>query len=219
MTIRILIVDDHPVARDGLAAWIATQPDMCVCGEASNSTQAAELLKTQHPDVVVLDIQLEAGSGLHFIAQIKNFNESIGILVWSMFGDEIYAERALQAGALGYINKQQATNRIAEAIRRVHVGRIFLSEEMAEKILASSTGNRKLHRGCGAERLTNLEFEVFRLIGEGLTTSQIADSLHRSVHTVESHRTHIKDKLGLKTAGELCRTAVQWMLENHGQRN
>jgi DNA-binding NarL/FixJ family response regulator len=131
-----------------------------------------------------------------------------------MYPDAIYAQRALQAGALGYINKRQATSHIVEAIRRVRDGKLYLCEETAEQLLGSVSGGGKQQKAAGVERLSDRELEVFRLIGQGHSTSQVAGRLHRSVHTVESHREKIKRKLALKTASELNRAAVQWMLEN-----
>jgi DNA-binding NarL/FixJ family response regulator len=214
MATKVLIVDDHPAVREGLAVRIASQPDLEVCGQAADTAEAVKLLEAVRPDVVVVDIQLETGNGLDLVERIKVRDDSIGILVWSMYPDNIYAQRALTAGALGYINKRHATSRIVEAIRRVRDGKIFLCEETAEQLLGNAVGRGKHLKASGVERLSDRELEVFRLIGQGLTTSQIAHRLHRSVNTVESHREKIKDKLALKTAGELNRAAVQWMLEN-----
>jgi DNA-binding NarL/FixJ family response regulator len=214
MATKVLIVDDHPAVREGLAVRIASQPDLEVCGQAADTAEAVKLLEATRPDVVIVDIQLETGNGLDLVERIKARDESIGILVWSMYPDTIYARRALHAGALGYINKRHATSRIVEAIRRVRDGKIFLCEETAEQLLGSAVGRGKHLKVSGVECLSDRELEVFRLIGQGLTTSQIACHLHRSVNTVESHREKIKDKLTLKTAGELNRAAVQWMLEN-----
>ena len=214
MATKVLIVDDHPAVREGLAIRIASQPDLEVCGQAADTAEAVQLIEAVRPDVVVVDIKLDTSNGLDLVEQIKARDASIGILVWSMYPDTIYAQRALQAGALGYINKRHATTRIIEAIRRVRDGKLFLCEEMAEHLLDGAVGGGKRRRVSGVEGLSDRELEVFRLVGDGLSTSQIAERLHRSVHTVESHREKIKDKLNLKTASELNRAAVQWMLEN-----
>jgi DNA-binding NarL/FixJ family response regulator len=214
MATKVLIVDDHPAVREGLGVRISSQPDMEVCGQAADTAEALELLESVRPDVVVVDIQLETSNGLDLVQRIHARDESIGILVWSIYPDAIYAQRALQAGALGYINKRQATSRIVEAIRRVRDGKIFLCAETAEQLLGNVTGRGKASKTSGVDCLSNRELEVFRLIGQGLSTSQVAERLHRSVHTVESHREKIKRKLALTTAGELSRAAVQWMLEN-----
>ena len=214
MVTKILIVDDHPAVREGLAVRITSQPELEVCGQAVDTAGAVKLLDMVRPDVVIVDIQLETGNGLDLVERIKIRDESIGILVWSMYPDGIYAQRRLQAGALGYINKRQATSRIVEAIRRMRDGKVFLCEEMAKQLLGSVVGRGKRLQASGVACLSDRELEVFRLIDEGLTTSQIARRLHRSVNTVESHREKIKGKLVLKTAGELNRAAVQWMLDN-----
>lgn len=214
MATKVLIVDDHPAVREGLAVHIASQPDMEVCGQAADAAEAVRLLDTIRPDVVIVDIQLETGSGLDLVERIKARDASIGVLVWSMYPDNIYAQRSLHGGALGYINKRQATGRIVEAIRRVAAGKIYLCEETAELLLEAAVDRGKHPRAAGVDRLSDRELEVFRLIGQGLTTSEVAGRLHRTVNTVESHRQKIKDKLGLKTAGELSRAAVQWVLEN-----
>ena len=214
MATKVLIVDDHPTAREGLAIRVASQPDMEVCGQAADTAAAVKLLEAVRPDVVVVDIRLETGNGLDLVERISARDESIGILVWSMYPDKIYARRALQAGALGYINKRQATIRIVEAIRCVRDGRIYLCEETAQQLLGTMVSRGKHLETSGVECLSDRELDVFRLIGQGLATSKVAGRLHRSVSTIESHRERIKCKLGLKTAGELSRAAVQWMLEN-----
>jgi DNA-binding NarL/FixJ family response regulator len=214
MAARILIVDDHPAVREGLAMRIAAQPDLEVCGEAADIPQALELAKTTSPDVVIVDIQLNTGNGLDLIDRLKATDKGVRILVWSMYPDAIYAQRALRAGALGYINKGNTTGRIVEAIRRVRDGKIYLAEDTAENLLSQGATGRP-GRVSGVEALSNRELEVFRLIGQGLASSQIAKRLSRSTHTIEAHRQSIKRKLNLKTAAELHRSAVQWMLE-HG---
>jgi DNA-binding NarL/FixJ family response regulator len=212
MPTKVLIVDDHPAVREGLAVRISAQPDLEVCGEAADIPQALELAKAHAPDVAIVDIQLKNGNGLELVGRFKELDKSIRVLVWSMFRDDIYAQRALRAGALGYINKECATGRIVEAIRRVRDGKIYLVDDTAQRMLALGAAGRD--KPGGVEALSNRELEVFRMIGDGLTASQIAQRLHRSNHTVEAHRQAIKRKLGLKTAAELNRTAVQWMLEN-----
>jgi DNA-binding NarL/FixJ family response regulator len=214
MDAKVLIVDDHPAVREGLAVRISAQPDLEVCGQASDAAEALELVKAVRPDVVVVDIQLKTGNGLDLIERIKTHDKSIRILAWSMYPDSQYAQRALHAGALGYINKENTSERIVEAIRRVRDGKIYLCEEMAEQLLSQTVGGTKHLKALGTESLSDCELEVFRLIGQGLSTSQIAQRLHRSSHTVEAHRQGIKHKLNVKTASELNREAVQWTLEN-----
>jgi len=214
MATKVLIVDDHPAVREGLAVRIASQADMEVAGQAATAAEALQLVQASRPDVVVVDIQLDGDNGLNLVQRIKAYDATVGVLVWSMYPDNVYARRALGVGALGYINKRHATSQIVEAIRRVREGRIFLSEETAERLLGTAVGRGRQLGVSGVESLSDRELEIFRLIGQGLTTSQVADRLHRSVNTVESHREKIKDKLGLKNAGELNRAAAQWVLEN-----
>ena len=215
MGAKVLIVDDHPAVREGLAVRIAAQPDLQVCGQAADVTEAIKLIEADPPDVVVVDVQLKTGNGLDLIARIKSYDKSIRILVWSMYPDQLYAERALRAGALGYINKEHTTGRIVEAIRRVRDGKTYLCEETAEELLGQAVGRGGQVKSSGVESLSDCELEVFRLIGQGLSTSQIAQRLYRSIHTVEAHRQKIKGKLHLKSASELNRAAVQWMLETN----
>jgi len=214
MSTKIMIVDDHPAVREGLAVRICAQPDLEVCGEAADIPQAMDVAKSVSPDVAVVDIQLKAGNGLDLIERLKAHDDSIRILVWSMYHDDIYAQRALRAGALGYINKECTTGRIIDAIRRVRDGKIYLAEETANHLLNQHVAGSKQGKPTGVESLSNRELEVFRYIGQGMSASQIAQRLRRSTHTVEAHRQAIKRKLKLKTAAELQREAVQWMLEN-----
>jgi DNA-binding NarL/FixJ family response regulator len=214
MVAKVLIVDDHPAVREGLAVRISSQPDLEVCGQAADMAEAMKLVEAVHPDVVVVDIQLKTGNGLDLVGRIKAHDKSIRILVWSMYPNALYAQRALHAGALGYINKENTTGHIVEAIRRVRDGKIYLCEEMAEQLLGQAAGGAKPLKASGVESLSDRELEIFRLAGQGLSTSRIAQRLHRSSHTVEAHRQAIKRKLNLKTASELNRAAVQWMLEN-----
>jgi DNA-binding NarL/FixJ family response regulator len=209
-----LIVDDHPAICEGLAVRISSQPDLEVCGSAADIAEAVKLVLTVRPDVVVVDIQLKNGNGLDLIHRIKAYDDAIPILVWSMYPDTIYAERALRAGALGYINKQNTTQDIVDAIRTVRDGRIFLSDETATRLLGHVIGAGNRLKASGVESLSDRELEVYRLIGQGLSTSQIAERLHRSSHTVEAHRQAIRRKMHLKSASELNRAAVQWVLEN-----
>lgn len=212
MRTRILIVDDHPAIREGLAARIANQTDMEVCGEAADLSQAIQLLKQLEPDVVIVDIQLKRSDGLQLVRRIKSQNESVGILVWSVYPDKLYAERALHAGALGYINKEHTTGRIVEAIRRIREGQIYLSEEMVQHLLGCAVGGNRNLRQSPIEKLSDRELEVFRHIGEGRTSSEIARLLHISPHTVDTHRQRIKEKLNLASIGELTQAAIRWTL-------
>lgn len=212
---RILIVDDHPAVREALAIRIGRQRDLEVCGEAADTNDALRLLADTKPDVAVIDISLKTGNGIDLIKRIKDRNKHTRILVWSMHSESLYAERALRLGALGYINKDQATDKIVEAIRRVLQGKIWLSEAMAERILqrAVGGGQQALPRSP-LDLLADRELEVFFLIGQGTKTADIADRLHLSVKTVETYRDRIRQKLNLNDGTELAHYATQWVLEN-----
>jgi DNA-binding NarL/FixJ family response regulator len=213
---RVLIVDDHPAVREALALRIGRQADLEVCGEAPDMGEALRLVADSRPDVAVVDISLKAGSGIDLIKRIKDRDDHIRILVWSMHSESLYAERALRAGALGYINKDQATDRIVEAIRQVLAGKVWLSEAMAERTLrrAVGTGRDEATRSP-LDALADRELEVFRLIGEGVKTADIAERLHLSVKTVETYRDRIRQKLDLSDGTQLAHYATQWVLD-HG---
>jgi DNA-binding NarL/FixJ family response regulator len=212
MTTRVLIVDDHPALREGLVTRISSHPDLEVCGEAADVAEAMKLVASAQPDVAVVDVQLKTGNGLDLVKRIKARDDSIRILVCSVYPDKLYAERALRAGALGYINKEHSTTRIIEAIRRVGDGKVYLCDEMAESLLSQAVGGTQPLRESPIESLSDRELEVFQLIGEGLSTAQLAKRLHISRHTVDTHRERIKEKLNLASAAELTRSAMQWVL-------
>jgi DNA-binding NarL/FixJ family response regulator len=209
---RVLIVDDHPSVREGLASRISRQPDLEVCGEAADIADALHALETSRPDVVVVDISLKTGNGIDLIKRIKIRDSSIRILAFSMYPDSLYAERALRAGALGYINKENTTGRILDAIRAVRDGEIYLSEETTKRLLHRSIGRTDKARVSLVESLSNRELEIFELLGEGLTTNQVAARLHLSVYTVDTYRRRIRQKLSLQNAAELINAAAQWVL-------
>jgi DNA-binding NarL/FixJ family response regulator len=212
---RILIVDDHPAVREALASRIGRQPDLEVCGEAADMSEALRLVADTQPDLAVIDISLKTGCGIDLIKRIKARNDSVHMLVWSMHSESLYAERALRAGALGYINKDQATDKIVEAIRRVLEGKVYLSDTMAEKMLQRAVGaGRKEPTRSPLDVLADRELEVFRLIGQGVKTAEIAERLHLSVKTVETYRDRIRQKLDLSDGTELAHYATQWVLEN-----
>lgn len=211
---RILIVDDHPMVRDGLNMRISMQPDLEVCGEAESADDALAMVKQTNPELVLVDISLKAGSGLDLIKRIKIHDAKIKMLVVSMYDETLYAERALRAGAMGYLNKQLSPVKVLEAIRAVLDGQRYLSAEMTDRLISQAIGVRDEQNKSAVDILSDRELEVFRLIGEGLATGIIARRLRLSPHTVDSHREKIKLKLNLKSAGELSRAAVQWKLEN-----
>ena len=208
---RIVIVDDHPVVRLGLRQMLKREQDLEVCGEAEGAAEALSVIEETSPDVVVVDISLKSGSGLALVKQLAAADRSIRTLVSSMHDETLFAERALRAGAAGYINKEEAIDRMVEAIRRVRSGSIYLSQPMTDRILQSiACGD--LERGrAPLEQLSDRELEVFELIGQGLTTRATADHLGLSVKTVETYRENIKNKLNLDNNNELICRAAQWV--------
>jgi DNA-binding NarL/FixJ family response regulator len=212
--VKILIVDDHPIVREGLAARINRQPDLTVVGEAEDVADALELVKSTKPDLVVVDLSLKSGQGLDLIKKINATTDKIKTLVSSMYDESLYAERALRAGALGYVNKQEMSEKIIEAIRMVLAGKIYLSPVMTERLLHRAVGVPPELARNPVETLSDRELEIFRMIGNGKTTRQIAGELHLSVKTVETHRENIKGKLNIVNGAELGREAVRWVMEN-----
>ncbi len=210
---RIIIVDDHPMMRDGLNMRISSQDDMVVCGEAATEDAAVELVKQLCPDLVLIDISLKEGNGIELVKRVRLLNATTKMLVVSTFQESLYAERALRAGALGYLNKNESNEKLIEAIRTVLQGDRYVSAETTQRLVSLALGNRAI-TDDPLETLTDRELEIFRLIGAGVSTSAIADQLFLSTHTIDSHREKIKRKLGAKTGAELNRQAVQSMLEN-----
>lgn len=208
---RILIVDDHPMMRQGLAALINNEKDLTVCGEAESAAQAMDAIAANQPDLVLADITLPDKSGLELIKDTLALHPGLRILVVSMHDESLYAERVLRAGGRGYIMKQEGGRRLMDGIRQVLAGQIYVSEKMSKRILELFSGQRNSSGGSPVEKLTDREFEVFQLVGEGKGTREIAEKLHLSVKTVEVHRLHIKEKLEIKTAAELIRFAVRWV--------
>jgi len=213
---KVLIVDDHPVVREGLAMHLATQPDLEVCGEAEDLPGAMTLLASAQPDVAIIDISLKGSSGIELIRRIRDRGHAVRILVWSMYPENLYAERALRAGAQGYLNKSQATRHVLDAVRAVLQGRVYVSGAIAEKILHRVVG-RKHEENSAIDSLSDRELEAFQLIGEGLTTESIADKMHVSPKTVETFRARIKEKLGISNLPELIQRAAQWVVESKYQ--
>ena len=211
--VRVLIVDDHPIVREGYARLISAEPDLEVCGEASDATEAMQLLAASSPDVAIVDISLRSGTGIELCKQIRDTDTHTRVLICSVHDESLYADRALRAGAMGYVNKEQPAAEVLAAIRRVASGRIALSQQMTERLLSRAVGADQPPDQSPIERLSDRELEVFELIGQGLTTHQIANKLHLSPKTVESYRENLKKKLELKSGTELTRHAVQWVLE------
>jgi DNA-binding NarL/FixJ family response regulator len=213
---RVLIVDDHPVVRHGLRELISAEPDLQVCNEASGATEAIALMEESTPDLVLVDISLRDGNGIDLIKRIRARHKSVRMLVVSMHDESLYAERAIAAGASGFINKQEATENLAAAIHDVLAGGIYVSPRTAER-LQSTRKERRESPQSEISRLSDREIEVFELIGRGMTTREIAARLSLSVKTIETHRMNIKSKLDLDTNVALIRRAVQWTLGSPGE--
>lgn len=211
---RILVVDDHPIVRQGIRSIIEREPDLAVCDEAEGMSQAMQSFFENQPDVIVTDISLENGSGVELVKELTARNPDLRILVCSMHDEMLFAERALRAGAKGYINKEEATDKLVTAIRRVATGHVYLSDKVTERMLCKRVGAADEQTPNPIEQLSDRELEVFEHIGRGVTTRQIAEKLHLSPKTVETYRENIKHKLNLSNATELTQHAVQWMLEN-----
>jgi DNA-binding NarL/FixJ family response regulator len=212
--IRIAIVDDHPSVREGLRMILDRESDFEVCGEAATVAEGLKMIGGETPDVAIVDISLGDENSLDMVRRLKSTKCTTRIVVWSAFDDLLYCERALSAGAVGYINKRQATSMIVKAIRKVMEGGVYVSEEMANHMMCRSVGGRPREELSPIATLSDRELEVFRMIGDGKTTVEISRALHLSVKTVETHRQRIKDKLQIEDAPKLIRAATQWVLEN-----
>ena len=209
--IRVLLVDDHPILRRGLVQLINAEPDLVVCGEAEDAPKAFEAAGVCQPDVAIIDISLKSGNGIELIKNLKARYPDLPTLVLSMHDESLYAERALRAGSLGYIMKEEAIEQVLVAIRHVLNGEVFLSEKMKSRMLQTLALGRQKVATSPLEQLTDRELQVFRLIGEGHSTRQIAAELHLSIRTVEAYREYIKTKLNLRNATELMQHAFHWV--------
>jgi DNA-binding NarL/FixJ family response regulator len=207
---RILLVDDHPVVRDGLADSINHEPDLTVCATAEDRPEALKAVEATKPDLAVIDLMLKSSSGLELIKDIQARWPKLLILVVSMHDETLYAERVLRAGARGYITKQQATHDILSAIRKVLSGGIYLSEKTASTVLARLTSKPQAVTDSVADLLADRELQVFEMTGRGLSTREIAEQLRIDMKTVDTYRTRIKEKLKLETASELLQLAIRW---------
>lgn len=212
---RVFIVDDHPIVRQGLAQMLTQEMDFTVCGEAESALQALQGIAELQPDLVLVDLSLKGGSGLALIKALKARQSTIPVLVVSMHDESLYVERVLRAGARGYVMKQEATDTMVRAIRRVLQGEIYVSDTMLTQLVGRLVLDAPDTRASALERLSHRELEVFRLIGAGYNTRHIAGVLRVSMKTVESHRAHIKEKLQLRDTGELVRYAMQWVDHGH----
>ena len=209
---RILVVDDHPIVRQGLALLINREPDLLVCGEAEDAVGAMHVLASSKPDLLIVDLSLNGPDGIDLLKNIRVTHPTLPVLILSMHDELIYAERALRAGANGYIMKQVATEKVLVAVRRILTGEIYVSDRIANRMLKHYITGAGTLRNSSIADLSDRELEVFRLIGEGQGTRQIAEALHLSVKTVESYQAHIKEKLSLRSARELMQHAIRWAM-------
>ena len=212
---RVLLVDDHPIMREGFVHLINHEPDLLVCGEAGTVGRALEAMAALKPDLMIVDISLGGASGLELIKDIHARQPRQPILALSMHDESLYAERALRAGARGYVMKQAPTATVMQAIRDVLRGAVYVSEQIRGHMLGKVVAGANRAAASDLECLSDRELEVFQLIGRGRRTRQIAEQLHLSVKTVETHRAHIKEKLGLPDGVALARLAVQCVERQH----
>lgn len=208
---RVLLVDDHPFMRAGLGALIDRQPDMQVCGEAGNPGEALQAIAREKPDLVLTDLTMPGRSGLEFVKDLKAAQPELAILIMSMHDETVFAERALRAGARGYIMKEAGGENLLMAIRQVLRGEVYVSPKMSARILEGLSGGKPRGSSSPIEKLTDREFEIFQLIGHGKSTRDIAEQLHLSPKTVDVHRANIREKLGLTDVTALIRHAVRWV--------
>lgn len=214
--LRILLVDDHPLVRDGIQARLSLRPQWVVCGEADSPENALRLLEELKPDVAIVDLSLGTGNGIELVKQLANHPYSPKILVFSMYDEKLYAQRAIQAGAMGFVNKQQGSDSLIDAIERILEGRIFVSAQLSDQVLSQLLKDPDRGVKDPIEQLTERELQVFESIGRGQTVQQIADALYLSAKTVETYRDRTKRKLNLRTSAELLRYAVQWVSDHAG---
>jgi len=214
--VRVFVVDDHPIARHGLLQLIGLQPDLVVCGEASNAFEALESISSLEPDIVVSDLSLGNGTdGIELLGALKRSGTRVPVLILSVHDEARHAERALRAGASGYIMKHEATEVLLTAIRQIMKGDLYVSERMGQSLVAQLLGAQKAPEKLSVKRLTDRELEIFSLVGKGRSTKQIAEELKISAKTVESHQSRIKRKLQIQNARGLIQRAIAWVAEEN----
>jgi DNA-binding NarL/FixJ family response regulator len=212
---RVFVVDDHPIFRLGLSKLVGFEQDLAVCGEANNTVQALDALRHTEADVVVVDISLPGANGMELVKSLRAEHPKLPLLVLSAHDENLYALRALRAGASGFLMKRESESSFIPALRAVLAGKIWVSSIFGQQLIYKIARGGE-NGGSPLDALTDRELEILRLVGEGKASSQIAESLHLSVKTVECHRLHVKEKLNLKTAGELARFAVEWVSQQEG---
>jgi DNA-binding NarL/FixJ family response regulator len=208
---RILVVDDHPIVRQGLADLLDSQDDFCCCASAGDLAKAQEAVVAQKPDLILLDLRLGQADGLESIKALKSRFGNLRIVVISQFDEVVYAERALRAGAMGYVMKDQATEEVLGAVRTVLGGKVYLSPAMTHRVLNSNFAAKFQPRAAAVENLTDRELHVLQLLGMGTSTRKIAEQMNLSIKTVETYREHLKQKLGLSNSTELVHYATHWV--------
>lgn len=208
---RIILVDDHPLVREGLARIIADERDLLVCAQADDAPKALELIGSTEANLAIVDLGLKQSSGLDLIKQIRSRFDDVAVLVVSMFDDSLWAERAIRAGAGGYLNKQEAVGNVVTAIRRVLAGELYLSGALTQRLAARATNSKVGQAAGGVDSLTDRELQVFELVGRGFNSSQIAKRMGISVSTVDTYRDRIKEKLHLADSSELLQHAIAWV--------
>ncbi len=213
---RILIVDDHPVFRQGIVGLLSTEKDMQVCGTAESAPAALEAMRTLKPTLAILDISLNGTNGIELVKLMKAELPRLPILILSMHDETFYALRALRAGAKGYVMKSQPAAQVLAAVRKVLAGDVYVSPRFSEKLVFKAIQSLDGGMGSPVDQLSDRELEVLNLLGKGFGTRVIAENLHLSVKTIETHRAHIKEKLGFKDAEEMVRFAIDWVGQEQG---
>src|ERR1700744_4464935 len=211
---KIYLVDDHPLVREWLTNLIQHQPDLVICGESEDAPTALQGIRAAKPDVAIVDLALKNGSGMELIKDVKALAPNVAVIVLSMHDEKLYAERALRAGARGYIMKRETAKKVITAIRQVLAGKVYMSEAMAAAFAEKFVDGRLRASGSPVEQLSDRELEVFQLLGKGYETRRVAEMMKVSMKTVQAHCAHIKEKLKLTNAAELLREAVRWQ-ENY----
>lgn len=211
-----MIVDDHPVFRNGIAALIAAESDLAVCGQADSAPSALDAMRRLKPDVAMLDISLNGTNGIELVKLMKSEQPRLPILILSMHDESLYALRALRAGAKGYVMKSAAMPQVLAALRKVLGGDIYVSPSFSERLVFKAVQSLEGGMGSPVDKLSDRELEVLHLLGKGFGTRVIANDLHLSVKTIETHRAHIKEKLGFKDAEEMVRFAIDWVAQEQG---